>query len=345
MIENKYRIAKGVWHTRGAGNKTTIIYKSLLWPRFEQYVSDPIFAILPWWIPANFITLSGNFCLFLATAAAYVNYRTGLVLWPLIPFLVCAYLIGDLLDGKQARRTNTCAPLGEFFDHFFDILVMGCMVSMVLFAYRINDPLTVGLIITVGYLPLFGSFYEQYFCETLYFEAISSFEMIFAGTVVCCLGFIDPFRAVIYAEFLPRVSVLSLALGLSAVVGLTLFARNILRTGKQGKPVYLLFLLPAAAVFFFASALVERGFLFVMIIYCAAYVERFLLAYVRHGKPPLPDIVFPLILAAFYFLRLPHAAPFAVVYQGLVILALFLRGFVPLRDGWRWRNPPEHVQG
>jgi hypothetical protein len=142
---------------------------------------------------------------------------------------------------------------------------------------------------------------------------------------------------------LPHVSVFSIALGVSFIVALTLFLRNILRTGKQGKPAYLLFLLPTAASIFFASRLAGGGFLFVMIIYCAAYVERFLLAYVQYRKPPFPDVAFPLMLSAFYFFHLPYAAIFAVTYQGLVILALFLQGFVPLRDGWRWRNPPEHV--
>jgi phosphatidylglycerophosphate synthase len=315
------------------------VYKSVLWPRFEQYVSNPLFKYLPWWVPANFITLLGNAGLFLATAAAYINYRTHIMLWPCIPFLVCVYLVGDLLDGKQARRTGTSAPLGEFLDHFFDILVLGCMVAIIVFAYRITETLTIGVVVSIGYLTLFGSFYEQYFCRTLYFEAISSFEMIFAGTVISCLGFIDPVRAVITREFFPFVSVFWIAMILSAAAALTLFARNLLRAGRRGNPLYLLHVLPNAAVVVLASKVVRAGFLFVIIIYCAAYVHRFLLAYIGRKKAPFPDVVFPLMLAVFYVCRLPHASFAALLYQGVVIVLLFLRGFIPMRGGWRWRNP------
>lgn len=30
------------------------------------------------------------------------------------------YLFPDGIDGKQARRTQTCGPLGELFDHGLD---------------------------------------------------------------------------------------------------------------------------------------------------------------------------------------------------------------------------------
>jgi phosphatidylglycerophosphate synthase len=55
-------------------------------------------------------------------------------------FALCAlglfvYQSLDAIDGKQARRTDSCSPLGELFDHGCDALSMGlCQSRDVIFA-------------------------------------------------------------------------------------------------------------------------------------------------------------------------------------------------------------------
>jgi len=34
----------------------------------------------------------------------------------------------DGIDGKHARRTNSCSPLGQLLDHGCDVVNMGCAI-------------------------------------------------------------------------------------------------------------------------------------------------------------------------------------------------------------------------
>lgn len=55
---------------------------------------------------------------------------------PYWTYLLCAlglfiYQSLDAIDGKQARRTNSCSPLGELFDHGCDSLSTGKLFIVV----------------------------------------------------------------------------------------------------------------------------------------------------------------------------------------------------------------------
>jgi ethanolaminephosphotransferase len=335
--------------------KTKIVYESLLWPRFEKYVSDPLFKFIPWGVPANMMTLIGNLCMFLATLAAYYASRGGgggrshpFNYWQLIPLLICIYFIGDLLDGKQARRTGTCSVLGEFLDHFFDILVMGQVLAMLFFAYQMNSPLITGAVICIGYFPLFGSYYEQYYTNTLYFEKISSFESILFSTALCCLGFVDGARTFLKQKLFLNLSIIDMAILIAVITAIVLGVRNLLRAGNLGrKRYYVFFPLVVLTLFFSAHYFTAYSIIFIMTFYCGSYVQRFMLAYVKEEKEPAPDFVFPILLGAALFLKLPRemVVPVGIGYQCACMFLVFLSGFVSFKDGWVWINPTRQKYG
>lgn len=119
---------------------------------------------LPPWIAPNLITLVGFVVTLASTLLIVVNDRNAEGLAPRWCYLFAAigifvYQTLDGVDGKQARRTGTCNPLGELFDHGCDaiatyvyvvatvcavnhqeypylMLVMVCMMLQLLYAYH-----------------------------------------------------------------------------------------------------------------------------------------------------------------------------------------------------------------
>jgi phosphatidylglycerophosphate synthase len=328
--------------------KGKIVYKAKLWPLFEKYISDPLFKFVPWGLPANFITIIGNVCLALSSLTAWYASRGAVWLWPLIPLFVYAYLTGDCLDGKQARRTGTSSPLGNFLDHFFDILCPLYILSALCFAYRIEEPLATALIIVGGCLPLFGTYYEQYYTGVMYFEAFSAFEYITLSTFLTCLGLNDAWRNFVARELFLGLSVFDAALIIAAAGAILTFINNTVRAFRTGKKRYYLFVPLIAPVAFFASRLYSGAGSFVIAgLYCASYAERFMLAFVKEKREPVPDFIFPVLLGGVWLLAPDAGAALALpfAYQGLSIAALFVYGFVPLRSGWVWLNKGKGISG
>jgi phosphatidylglycerophosphate synthase len=97
---------------------------SLLRPSFMRVYFERLFTLLPDWLPANYVTLSG----FLAGSlmVGLASLPTGIspaVLAGLLFACIQVYVVGDHLDGLQALATGTASPLGEFLDHYCDSYV------------------------------------------------------------------------------------------------------------------------------------------------------------------------------------------------------------------------------
>ncbi|MBA4056856.1 MAG: CDP-alcohol phosphatidyltransferase, partial [Marivirga sp.] len=93
---------------------------SLLTPPFKQWIITPLINIIPWGIPANIITLISNAFVYLGLFAALNPETMGGFTPIFIGICLIIYLIGDHLDGMQAKRTKTGSALGEFCDHYLD---------------------------------------------------------------------------------------------------------------------------------------------------------------------------------------------------------------------------------
>jgi hypothetical protein len=214
---------------------------------------------------------------------------------------------------------------------------------ILLFAFDIRHGPLVAVILALGYLPMFGSYYEQYYTQTLYFESISSFEAIAFSTVISCVGFArPPLRNALNFNLTANVSVFEISVGLAAAVGLVLMLRNLHRTGKSGNKWLLTYFVFAACVVVAAPKYFSGAQLMAVVgLYCAAYVERLMLAYVYKKREPIPDFIFAAFLLVADILKWPVAivAPIGLAYNIAVIVGLFLYGFIPQRDGWVWVNP------
>ena len=116
---------------------------SLVTPLFKKWVITPLIKIVPWAIPANIITLISNgfvyLGLYLSLNAEVAGNYTPLY----ISACLLLYLIGDHLDGMQAKRTGTGSALGEFCDHYLDAFNNGIVVYTMLFVFNFQQSIIV----------------------------------------------------------------------------------------------------------------------------------------------------------------------------------------------------------
>lgn len=126
-----------------------------------DYVWNDMVNLLPTWMAPNLITLLaflvnqiGLFVLWSVPA----HEPLGSVQLAIIIFCLTAYQSLDVLDGKQARRTGNCSPIGHFLDHGLDAISVLPLVENILKGLTITDPrLSLGILVF---------FYYMFFLET-----------------------------------------------------------------------------------------------------------------------------------------------------------------------------------
>jgi len=154
---------------------------SLMTPILYRFFLVPMLKIVPYQIPANFITLFSNSCVLASFIIATLGYYRGnFFLHFLIPILSFTYIVGDCFDGVQARRTGTSSPLGEYFDHFLDAFVTGLLTGTLLFALRVNHWFVLFFPYQALYLGQIGAFWERLKTGVISFAKISTSEGVMA---------------------------------------------------------------------------------------------------------------------------------------------------------------------
>ncbi|MCL2480876.1 MAG: CDP-alcohol phosphatidyltransferase family protein [Spirochaetaceae bacterium] len=325
-------------------DKPVTVDLSLLTPIYTKFFVDPLFKFVPWRIPANIITIISNFCIILATIIVILAKAGLFKFWVLAPLLIFCYLTGDIFDGKQARRTKTCSKLGEFLDHFFDIFVVGFLLSMIFIIYEITDPLAVAIFLSIAFLSIFGFYQEQYLTRTLFFEKISAFEGTVVFIVFIVLGFIEPTKQFLKNTTIMHFTLIDIALIMIAIIAIYSTKRNLDRIGARGNRGFLLYLILNGVTVFFASKLLPSPVVMVIITaYCGSFIGRLHIAYLLNQKEPIPDFIFPAFLTIAFFTNIPDFAIIAIsiIYQVVNALLSFFSGFIPLKKYWIWVNPGE----
>jgi len=172
---------------------------SLMTPFLYRFFLVPMLKIVPYQIPANFITIISNSCVLVSFFIAWHGYHRGdFFLYSLIPFLCFAYIVGDCFDGIQARRTGTSSPLGEYFDHFLDSFVTGLLTGTLLLSLRSRHWLILIFPYQALYLGQIGAFWERAKTGTISFAKVSTSEGVMTiaiGAFLASCAFMRPFVA------------------------------------------------------------------------------------------------------------------------------------------------------
>ena len=102
-----------------------------------HYLNFVVQRVFPPWLAPNLVTLMGFGCFLTGYTTIMAHCTVGecpdaTPRWVFYAMALAMFLYQsfDNCDGKQARRTGTSSPLGEFFDHGVDALVvtLGCFV-------------------------------------------------------------------------------------------------------------------------------------------------------------------------------------------------------------------------
>ena len=98
------------------------------------------------------------------------------------------YLIGDHLDGMQAKRTGTGSALGEFCDHYLDAFNNGVVMFTMIAVFGItHKPVIVGVMV-ISYWAHMAVFYEQFKTGWLTFEPVGSLEGVLLSALLIALS-------------------------------------------------------------------------------------------------------------------------------------------------------------
>jgi len=149
---------------------------SLLVNYFLKYLWNTIVEYIPMTVAPNAITFAG---FFLEVMSFTISFWVSKSMTHVLPMWCCVlnglctllYQCLDNLDGKQARRTKTSSPMGQFFDHGCDAitgalelakvamtLTMGCGMRTFYFIYFLG----VGFYLTSWEEYSLGRFYLGY---------------------------------------------------------------------------------------------------------------------------------------------------------------------------------------
>lgn len=317
--------------------------KSLLTPAFKQWIVAPFITFVPWSIPANIITFISNGFIYLAL---YLTLSSMPVMSSFIRLCIAGcllvYLIGDHLDGMQAKRTGTGSALGEFCDHYLDAFNNGIIVFIMLCVFQISNPYIICFTMVASYLAHMSVFYEQLKTGWLTFERIGSLEgVLFAAVAIAISGssMLDSYLA---NEVVFGFSVYELLMLVSAVGACLTFYNTYKRTPNVKYGFWMFAILFFVLTLLCASQFSKVQIFAIATLYASLYIGKIMFGHLVDGTERNPDFIVPIALTVLLFFdkTVISNMPFLLIlgYLILSIAYLVVSAFLALRVYWVWRN-------
>jgi len=313
---------------------------SLLTPTFKKWIVAPLLRFVPWVIPANVVTIISNTFVYAGLYFSMNPEVLGSFTPVVIGLCLFLYLVGDHLDGMQAKRTNTGSALGEFCDHYLDAFNNGMIVFTVFMVFGINNPIIIAFVMVTSYLAHMTVFYEQLKTGWLTFEKIGSLEGVLLSALLVMLDSVDVFSQFVRQVVVYNFTMIELTMIATGIGGLFTFFGIAKRTPeiKIGFWMFvLLFVITAAA----SVQLFSITQLFaVLTLYASLYIGRIMRGHLVDGVERKPDFVTPAFLLAAIISGMPTPYTFWLLlsYLSFCIGALVYQTFYPLKVYWVWVN-------
>ncbi|MEQ8361611.1 MAG: CDP-alcohol phosphatidyltransferase family protein [Cyclobacteriaceae bacterium] len=313
---------------------------SLLTPGFKKRFVAPLLPYIPWIIPANIITIISNLFVYIGFFIS-LNYNTpvGRILIAACLFL---YLVGDHLDGMQAKRTKTGSALGEFCDHYLDAFNNGIILFTAFMVFGIYDPTLIAVVLTASYLAHMVVFYEQFKTGWLTFEKLGSLEAVLLILILVGTSAYPPFYLFLTADIVSSYRLIDILFAFSAIGATSTFITTLKRTPKRGNEVWL-FVVGTIATAFVSTNLFSGMELFLLItLYASLYVGLIMRGHLVDGVERIPDLVIPCALLILNFITLTDTQNIfwiLALYLLVRIFTLVFQTFNALKTYWVWSNP------
>lgn len=320
---------------------------SILTPIFKQKLVAPLFKkIVPWWIPANIITIISNLFIFAGMTAALIS-EPGTAWACIVAALgIFGYVIGDHFDGMQAKRTQTGSALGEFFDHFHDIFNNGILFIIIFKLFGITNPYLVATFLMITYWAHASVFYEQYKTKWLYFEKIGSLESVIFVITLCLASSIKPVYELLTLNIFEFKLIEWILMG-SAFGTIVTMLKTMIRA-KIYSIKFFSFLLYLAIIAAACSQLFNVTQTFVIItFYSVTYIGNLQRGHLVDLQNRAPSYIVPIALALCMYINLKTSFRVDLNYVYLAITAylsisiiwIVLNFIGKLRQFWVWKNP------
>lgn len=321
----------------------------------DLYIVNPISTRLvqklPWWLPANIVTIISNSNVLLAFVITLTAHRVNWPIWIFIPILYFIYVIGDAMDGLQARRTKTGSPLGEFTDHFLDTFVTGIMETSVFFVYRFDKIYLISFILMLGYFIQISAFWERYKLGHLSFGKFSSTDAIIFLSLFIAAGFIGPVNAFFTqpaANFIPALEPFNFSVveAITAVLGFcSLFVTGSTLAKTKSVSWRFFFYMAESLILSFVAATLEQSDTAIVVItlmfFHVNYSAALLSAIVMNEKDPVPDIILTIAMTLTLLFNVHNPVLYTIYFLYLVISVTIrvARFFKKNEKYWVWKNP------
>jgi len=312
---------------------------SVVTPWFRETVVRPLLAYVPWRIPANHITLGSNFFMFAALLLSMLSVENRYV-FLVVPILVFGYVIGDHLDGMQAKRTGTSSALGEFFDHFLDIFNNGILVMVVCSLMDVSPWIFI-ICLSISYIAHSAIFFEQLKTGWLIFEKFGALEAVILILFIIASLFFVPVHKFLLSPAYKQLTWFELFMLASAAIALITWIKTIFRI-KAVNVKYVSFVI---AMIVLMAVLIPVGnslIAFVIItLFSVVYIGNNQRSHLTGITEQWPDFIVPVIPAisfytGFYFKSVTNLV---IIYLVIRVLWIAYTTIRILRQYWVWRNP------
>ena len=322
--------------------------QSLLLPHFKKWVVEPCMKFVPWGVPANIITIVSNFFLYAALILAFQHTPGSLLSYLLVPLLIFLYVLGDHIDGAQAKRTGTGSQLGEFHDHYLDAFNNGIIIVISLLLLQIQNPYLIALVFFSSYLAHTALIYEQFRTKWLIFEKMSALEGDFMILLLILAQSIPSVQVFFTSSLIFSLTPAEFVLCFTILGALGTFLKSVKRTKNFTIPfvLYLIIQIFMGVYAFFFLSIPQTFLLFTL--FNGVYMGKLMRGYLTDAVERNPDFLTPLALIVLAWIQLVtlkpliyHGLIYIFLYLGLMVVYIIIRTFYPLRHFWVWKNPPK----
>ena len=317
--------------------------ESVLLPILKKHVFIPLHRWIPYWVPANYLTLVSivmmwGIFLYFTT----VDLPSGLEIGAAV-LVITAYVIFDHFDGLQAKLTQTSSPLGEWLDHFSDVF-NGAIVVYLGFKC-LHLPLDgLFLVLTwLNFLAFAATYVEQRIRKELYFGKVGSLEGVVLMILVFALCISENGRALWHFELgwpLYHYLLASFALGCLGTIFTCLQ-----RIGRLPRAFFGFGVGGSLLVILGINLDLPSGWLFCAItIFSSEFILRNMAQHLAGQEGAAIDlVVFGLLvgLVGWYWLSW-NPIPLLMLFNLGLALSMLVRCrrlFVQWRQHWLWWNP------
>jgi len=312
---------------------------SIVTPWFRESIVRPLLAYVHWRIPANYITLGSNLFMFAALLLSMFSGENRYV-FLLVPVLVFSYVIGDHLDGMQAKRTGTSSALGEFFDHFLDIFNNGILVMIVCSLMNVSPWIFI-ICLAVSYIAHSAIFFEQLKTGWLIFEKFGALEAVILILLIIASLYFIPVHEMLLSPAYMQVTWFELFMLASASIALITWVKTIFRV-KAVNSKYVSFVIGMIVLMAVLIPGVNSLNAFVIItLFSAVYIGNNQRSHLTGMRENWPDFIVPVVLVISFYTELyfESITTFAIIYLTIRVLWIAYTTINILQRYWMWRNP------